>query len=122
MNAKQKKKLTIAAIVVAVIAVLCFLESSGPFQHPEDYETDEYIAAEVALLRDFSSRYGEEALEDFRSSSFGWDMVKSGEVGRENVPWAIFKSRKAQMDWRKKNLKNMFIIQEKVWNRLRNRD
>ena len=119
---KNKKILRIALAAVVLIAVYCFLEASAPWQHPEDGESDEYVMAEVALLREFAAKYGEDALDAFKVDPFGWDMEKSGEVSREPVSWAVFKSRQAQMESRKENLAKEFAIRENVWNRLRSKN
>ena len=117
METKKKKFIKLGIAIVAVILVYHLLEASAPFQHPEDGETEEYMNAEVALLIDFATRHGREALDAFRAdqTSFGWNAWESGRVRRQYVPWAIFKSRKAEMEWRKKNLQEQFKTSEAAW-------
>ena len=115
---KTKKK-TIIGIIAVLAAFLIYhlLEASAPFQHPEDAETHEYFEAELALLRGFAERHGMDALEQFRNdpSPFGWNMMTSGDTRRDYVPWAVFKSRKTQMEDRINNLKEKFGRTENAW-------
>ena len=116
METKKKKFIKLGIAIVAVILAYHILEVSAPFQHPEDAETEEYFNAELALLVDFSTRHGREALDAFRADQFiGWNAMQSGNVRRQYVPWAIFKSRKAEMEWRKKNLQEKFKTSEAAW-------
>ena len=116
---KKKTKKTVAIIIAALVVFMVYhlLEASASFQHPEDAETGEYFEAELALLRGFAARHGMDALEQFRNdpSPFGWNMMKSGDTRRDYVPWAVFKSRKTQLEDRIKNLKKEFESCEACW-------